>query len=417
METIIKGVIITDPGSSHHGKQRDVLIQKGIITHIEEHIDTSKGADVWDEPGSRLSTGWVDLQADFADPGNEQKEGLENGCLAAKAGGFTHVTLNVGQHPVPDNKGAIAYLQSRSSEFASHIWPMASLSQEQKGEQLSEMHDLAGAGAVAFSDDGPINQTELLRRALEYTAGMTTPVITCPLDLGLNSNPLMHEGPQSTAMGIVGNPSISETMRIKRDLEIVRYTEGRLHFSCISTAESVDLIRLAKEEGLHVTCGTSAHHLFFVDRDLANFDSTLKVLPPFRSEDDRKALCAGVLDGTIDAIISDHRPQDLEHHDVEFTLAPFGLASIESVYPVAQSALGTSQEAQSALIRSLTTGPRSVLGMTIPTIEINQPADLTWYHPNKAWKSGHVSNGVNRASYSDRYQPFSGTGMPLGTVR
>lgn len=417
METIIKGVTIADVGSAHHGKQRDVLIKNGIIAGLEEHIETPANAQIWDEPGSRLSTGWVDLQADFADPGNEQKEGLENGCRAAQAGGFTHVVLNVGQHPVPDNKGAIAYLQSRSAEFASHIWPLASLSQGQKGEQLSEMYDLAAGGAVGFTDDGPVNRTELLRRALEYTTGMSTPVITCPLNLGLNAHPMMHEGEQSTLMGVVGNPSISETMRIKRDLDILRYTGGKLHFSCISAAESVSLIRLAKAEGLPVTCATSAHHMFFIDEDLADFDGTLKVMPPFRSETDRKALCEGVLDGTIDAIISDHRPEDLEHHDVEFTLAPFGLTSIESVYPVALSALGTTEKAQAALIRALTSGPRSVLGMAVPSIEVNQPADLTWYHPEKAWKSTHVSHGVNRASYSGRQQGFQGTGTPLGTLR
>jgi dihydroorotase len=226
----------------------------------------------------------------------------------------------------------------------------------------------------------------------------------------------MHEGITSTHMGVVGNPTASETMRIKRDLDVLRYTGGRLHFSCISSAESVSLIREAKKEGLAVTCATSAHHLFFVDEDLSAFDGTLKTVPPFRSTADREALCAGVLDGTIDALASDHRPEDLEHHDVEFMLASNGMAGIESVFPVALASLGATPEAHSAIIQALTAGPRAVLGLDVPHIAVGAAANLTWYHPAQAGSETKVSAAENHPEYAGRTMEFTGLGAVLGTL-
>lgn len=415
METILKGVIINDPNSIHHLKQKDVRISHGMLVAIEDQLETNANDEILEQPGSMLSIGWMDLQTDFADPGREQMEGLENGASAAAAGGFTHVVINTDQSPAPDTKSAIVYLNSRAQGLPARVLPMGTISLNREGNQLSEMDDLKKAGAVGFTDDRPIDNTELLRRALEYAVNLNTPIVTLPLDFGLNSNPMMHEGASSIHMGVVGNPSASETMRIKRDLDVLRYAGGKLHFSCISTAESVELIQAAKDEGLQVTCSTSAHHLFFVDEDLARFDGTLKTMPPFRAETDRKALCKGVIDGTIDAVISDHRPQDLEHHDVEFMLAPFGLSSIESVYPVARAGLSSLKDGEDALIRALTSGPRQVLGLQIPKIEAGERADLTWYHPDLVWLGSAVSIGANRPDYSDRKTPFNGSGKPLRT--
>ena len=416
METIIKGVTITDPNGPHDGTTKDVLVRDGVIVDIQDAISSSPEATEWNEPGSHLSIGWMDLQADFADPGYEQKEGLENGLRAAKAGGFTHVVLNVNQHPVPDTKSNIAYLIARSAGLDAHLLPMGTVSKGRDGKQLSEMRDLAHAGAVAFSDDAPLNGVEMLRRALEYAHGLPHPIVTCPLELGLNAHPQMHEGITSTHMGVVGNPTASETMRIKRDLDILRYTGGKLHFSCISSAESVQLIREAKSEGLSVTCATSAHHLFFVDEDLSTFDGTLKTLPPFRAKADRLALCQGVLDGTIDALISDHRPEDLEHHDVEFMLASNGMAGIESVFPVALAGLSDASDAHSAIIRALTAGPRAALGLDVPHIEVGAAANLTWYHPTKTDAVPVVSAAENHPTYTERCTAFAGQGVVLGTV-
>ena len=416
METIIKSVTIFDPNGPHDGTTKDVHVRDGVIVDIQDAISPSPEANEWSKSGAHLSIGWMDLQADFADPGFEQKEGLANGLRAARAGGFTHVVLNVNQDPVPDTKSNIAYLIARSTGLDAHLLPMGTVSKGRNGKQLSEMRDLANAGAVAFSDDAPLNSVELLRRALEYAQGLPHPVITCPLELELNAHAQMHEGITSTHMGVVGNPTASETMRIKRDLDVLRYTGGRLHFSCISSAESVGLIRAAKKEGLAVTCSTSAHHLFFTDEDLSAFDGTLKTMPPFRSAADRKALCEGVLDGTIDALASDHRPEDLEHHDVEFMLASNGMAGIESVFPVALAGMGDSPNAQGAIVRALTAGPRTVLGLDVPHIEVGAAANLTWYHPDEAGSEAKVSAAENHPEYAERTTEFTGRGAVLGTL-
>lgn len=416
METIIKGVTIIDPNGPHDGSTQDVHIRNGMIVDIQDSIPAAPDATEWNEPGAHLSIGWMDLQADFGDPGFEQKEGLENGLRAARAGGFTHVVLNVNQHPIPDTKSNIAYLVARSAGLDAHLLPMGTVSKKGDGMQLSEMRDLAEAGAVAFSDDAPISGVEMLRRALEYAQGLPHPIVTCPLELGLNAHPQMHEGITSTHMGVVGNPTASETMRIKRDLDVLRYAGGKLHFSCISSAESVELIRAAKKEGLAVTCATSAHHLFFVDEDLSSFDGTLKTLPPFRAHADRVALCQGILDGTIDALISDHRPEDLEHHDVEFILASNGMAGIESVFPVALAGLADTPGADSAIIRALTAGPRAVLGLDVPHIEVGAAANLTWYHPTQSSTGTRVSAAENHPDYAGRSTEFTRRGVALGTV-
>jgi dihydroorotase len=416
METIIKSVTITDPGGPHNGTTKDVHVRDGVIIDIQDAVPSSPAASEWKEAGAHLSIGWMDLQADFADPGYEQKEGLANGLRAARAGGFTHVVLNVNQHPVPDTKSNIAYLIARSAGLDAHLLPMGTVSKGRDGMHLSEMRDLAQAGAVAFSDDAPLNSVEMLRRALEYSHGLPHPIITCPLELGLNGHPQMHEGFTSTHMGVVGNPTASETMRIKRDLDILRYTGGKLHFSCISAAESVELIREAKSEGLSVTCATSAHHLFFVDEDLSTFDGTLKTLPPFRATKDRAALCDGLLDGTIDALVSDHRPEDLEHQDVEFMLSSHGMAGIESVFPVALAGLAHANDAHGAIIRALTEGPRRVLGLDTPHIEVGAAANLTWYHPAQSGAIPEVSLAENRPVYDGRSTALAGLGVVLGTV-
>lgn len=416
-EIVIKGVTISDPGGPHHGTCQDIRIHKGVIQEIGTHLQVSTKTSIWEAQGSCVSMGWMDLQADFCDPGQEQKEGLENGAEAALYGGFAHVVLNTGQFPCADSKSAVTYLKSRSANFVTEVLPMAAISVNRDGNQLAEMYDLAAAGAIMYSDDGPLDRTEMLRRALEYAQGVDKRVAVCPLDMGLNAHATMHEGATSTHMGVVGNPTSSETMRIMRDLEVLRYAGGKLHFTVISSKESVELIRAAKKEGLDVTCATTAHHLWFIDEDLALFDGTLKVMPPFRTGADRKALIKGLRDGTIDALISDHRPEDLEHHDVEFTLAPWGMAGIESAYAVAQGAIQSDgSKDDSALVRALTAGPRHVVGYPVTHIDVDAPADVTWFMPHGAWLHAGISNGVNVPNYATK-KGMTPTGQPLGVIR
>lgn len=266
------------------------------------------------------------------------------------------------------------------------------------GEQLAEMHDMSEAGAAAFGDDQPIDRVSLLQRALTYSNVHGKAVLDLPMDRDLNPGGLMHEGVTSTEMGLTGIPSEAETMRVQRDLDILKYAGGHLHLAVVTSAESVALIRDAKQSGLNVTCGTTAAHLAFCDEDLAGFAGTLRVPAPFRAKPDREALRQGVLDGTIDVVVSDHRPEDLEHHDVEFMLSPEGMASLPSSFALAVSGLMESaqpEDALNALLTALTRGARRLLTLPVQHLDVGCACDLTWFHPEMPHAPHVGTKGVN----------------------
>jgi dihydroorotase len=269
------------------------------------------------------------------------------------------------------------------------------------------------AGALAFSDDKAPLSTALLARALEYTKTFNGLIISFPLNHELNPGGLMHEGPTSTAMGTKGLSSTSEYMQVQRDLEILQYCGGRLHFSNISTAESVDLIRQAKKMGLPVTCGMAAHQLSFTDQDLMQFSSNLKTLPPFRQDADRQALIKGLLDDTIDVIVSDHSPAIIEDKAIEFEFASFGISALETAF----CSIFTSTEGDvpiEKITAKLSVNPAEILGLECPIIEENSFANLTLF----TTEDNTVFNQKNWKSKSSN-SPFIGStlrGKVLGTV-
>ena len=248
------------------------------------------------------------------------------------------------------------------------------------------MSDMAHHGAVAFTDDAPMDRVGALQRALTYSRAHGKTVMDLPLETDLNHGGVMHEGLVSTEMGLLGIPVEAEVLRVSRDLEVLRHAGGQLHFSIVTAAQSLDLIREAKAEGLSVTCGTTAGHLVYIDEDLRGFQGTLKVRAPFRAASDRTALRNGVLDGTIDMVVSDHRPEDLEHHDVEFVLSPNGMAGLSSAFALTVHGLAqeTSQDnAHAAAVRAWSSGPRQVLGLDEAPIAAGNPANLTWHAPKQ----------------------------------
>lgn len=405
MKTLIQSARIISPGSPHNGKKRDVLVetikaaagQGSRILAIGADIDGGN-AKIINGKGLCLSHGWIDMQARFCDPGAEYKEDLISGIQAAIRGGFSHVVLMPSNTPVSDNKGAIEYIISRSSGTQVKILPAGTLSENLGGKQLSEMFDMHSAGAVAFTDDKQPVSTELMTRALEYASNFGGLIISFPYDQGLHTGGLIHEGPTSVSLGLKGIPSLSEELRLQRDIELLRYTGGRLHVSLVSAARSIDLIRRAKKDKLNITCGIAAHQLSFTDSDLASFDSNLKVMPPFRGKEDRKAMIAGLRDGTIDVICSDHTPEDPEHKVREFEDASPGISGIESAFCAVFTSLTEHLETAN-IIDKLTTGPASVLGMTIPAIEEGTQLSLTVFSTDEStlfskssWKSKSVNS-------------------------
>jgi dihydroorotase len=419
---LLRGVTVIDPASPAHGATLDIRCEGGVIAEMAPGL-SAEGCEVWESPGSCVSPGWVDGQAHFRDPGEEQKEGLESGLAAAAAGGFTDVVLLPDTQPALAHRGDLAYLQSRAQGHVTRIHAMGLLSQEGAGDRLADGFELAEAGAVGFFDATATLRPEMLRRGLEYTGTLGKPVITLPLETDLNRGAQMHEGPTSTLMGVMGTPDIAEVMRIQRDLEILRYAGGRLHFSVLSTRRGVQLLRQAKSEGLAVTAGTSAYHLWFCDRDLMGFDGVLKVWPPFRSEDDRQALREAIADGTLDVLVSDHKPQDTENHDVPFVQAPMGMGGTEAVFAVAQAALeplplpGGATQRLEVLVRALTRGPREVYGLPPASVAVGAPVCLTWFDPQGLWQGFRHSRAVNVPASQHGTDHWKGRALGIVTTK
>ena len=399
---LLKSVKVHDPQGPWHGQVVDVLIQQGQIAQIAPSLSVAEAPQAEAE-GSMVSSGWVDAQAHFREPGEETKEGMEHGLLAASQGGYTAVAVLPSTTPPVDHASAVRNVLALASRahangVPAEALPLACLSEQGMGEQLAEMHDMSEAGAAAFGDDQPIDRVSLLQRALTYSNVHGKAVLDLPMDRDLNPAGLMHEGVTSTEMGLTGIPSEAETMRVQRDLDILKYAGGHLHLAVVTSAESVTLIRDAKQSGLNVTCGTTAAHLAFCDEDLAGFAGTLRVPAPFRAKQDREALRQGVLDGTIDVVVSDHRPEDLEHHDVEFMLSPDGMASLPSSFALALSGLMESaqpEDALNALLTALTRGARRLLTLPVQHLDVGCACDLTWFHPEMPHDPHVGTKGVN----------------------
>ena len=396
METhiILKKVNVIDPGGSYDGKNVDVKITDGSISEIGKDLD-NHSCLVLHQEDSYISPGWMDGQAHFRDPGDEIKEGLERGLYAAAAGGYTDVAILPSTSPPIDNKTSVAYLISRGEQTDSpcEIHPLGCLSKNRSGEQLSELIDMADAGAIGFTDDRPINKVGLLHRALEYLRPSGDVVLSEAMDSELNPGAQMHEGVTSTQLGLTGSPTESESLRIQRDIELLSYAGGRIHIPIVSSALGIELIRKAKKKGLNITAATTPHHLTFIDEDLSDFDGTLRVKPPFRLKSDRKALRVALQNGTIDSIISDHRPENIESHDVEFMLSPNGISGIETVFAATKTACEKLD--LNRLIDSISNATRRVYNIPEVHIELGAPAKITWFDPEKECNFQNISAGAN----------------------
>lgn len=407
MKTIIKSALIIDPRSTHHGKKRDILIENNIITKIAAKIEEKKAAII-SEKNLCVSPGWIDLRANFRDPGDEYKEDLNSGLNAAQAGGFKTVLIMPSTNPPLDTKAQIEYVLRKANNHKVTLLTTGALSSGIEGKQLAEMYDMKLSGAVAFTDDKENVGTELMVRALEYSKNFDGMIMSFPLDKGVNPGGMLHEGPTSVRMGLKGLSNASEEIRLMRDIELLRYCGGRLHVSLISTAGSVELIKKAKKDGLNITAAVASHQLAFTDADMSGFDSNLKVLPPFRSENDKKALIKGLKDGVIDAICSDHSPEDHEHKVLEFEYANFGISSLQTSFAVAYEALKNVMTLEE-IVSKFTSGPSQLLKMELPAIKEGNPASLTVFATEteqtfgkKEWKSKSINSPFFDTKFSVR---------------
>lgn len=387
MKLLLSNARVLDADSPYNGQVVDILIEAGQITRIGSGLKAEKTHDL---AGKLVTPGFCDLSAHFNEPGHENKEDLASGVRSAAFSGFTDVCVLPNTDPVIETKSDVTFIRSKSAKGV-QLHVIAAVSEGCKGENLTEMLDLNAAGAIAFSDGlKPIWNTELLLKALQYMHQFDGLVINRPKDIYLSQFTHMHEGVVSTMMGMNGEPALAEEIAIKRDLDVLRYTGGRIHFAQISSAKSVDLIKAAKKDGLPVTCDVAIHQLIYTDEALSDFDSHLKVDPPFRTEKDRKALIKGLKEGIIDAIVSAHQPQDPENKDLEFDLAAPGIASLPTVF----SQLITLQDELplEIAISRLTTNPRSILGLDAVSVSEGMPARLAIFDPEKEWTLNGSSN-------------------------
>jgi dihydroorotase len=412
MELLIKSARIICSESRHHNKVCDVLIRNGKIDKIAPGIEWS--GEIFEAPNLHLSAGWVDLRANFCDPGNEHKEDICSGLQAAKKGGFTGVCLVPETDPPVSSKSQVEYLRNRAKGSVTSVFPCGTLSASLEGKQLAELFDMQQTGAVAFTDGKKtMSDAGLMSTAMLYAKNLNALIISFPQEISLCRNGQIHEGEVSTILGLKGIPALAEELQLSRDIQLCEYNDARIHFTGISTEGGVELIRQAKKKGLKVTCDVYAHQLLINDKDLMNFDQNKKVMPPFRDETHRLALIEGLKDGTIDAICSDHTPEDVEHKHVEFENAAYGIIALESCFGVANTAVGE-QLGTTELISKLSTKPRQILGLEQAVIEEGNTADLTLFDPELTWT--FTGNDIRSKSANT---PFVGTelkGRPIALV-
>jgi dihydroorotase len=388
MKILIQSPLILDPNSSFHQKEKNVLISNGRITEIG---DRNYAADkVVKAEGMLLSPGWFDLGTFVGDPGLEHKEDLNSAARAAASGGFTEIAVLPNTVPAVQTKNEISYLTRNNESRLVQFHALASVTRNNKGEELTEIIDLHEAGAVAFTDGlKPIWHTDIMLKALQYLQKFNGVLIDHPEDNWLNMFGQMHEGINSTRLGLKGMPRIAEEIVVTKYLELLAYAGGRLHFSRISTAKSVELIRAAKKK-LNVSCDITAYQPLLEDSLLVDFDTNYKVNPPLREKIDNDALIKGLKEGTIDVICSGHVPHDDESKNLEFDLADFGIIGLQT-FGANLVSLSRSVD-WDVLLEKVTVGPRRVLSLEVPRIEEDTKANLTLFDPQRAWVLDEKSN-------------------------
>jgi dihydroorotase len=400
MKLLLTNANIVDAQSSFHNKKCDILINNGLIEDIQ--LSSKKAFPIisktFDCKGASLSPGWADMRAALREPGFEFKEDLDSAAKAAVAGGYTHITCLPSTQPTLQTKADIEFVYRKAENLPVHILPYGALSKNREGLDMNELYDMHKAGAVAYTDaNKPVTDSGLMLRALQYSKIFGGLVMSHADDVSLSAGGRMHEGPMSTSLGLKGIPPIAD---------------GKIHIAHISTKGSVELIRKAKKQGVRVTCDVAVANLCYTDEQLSSFDSNYKLTPPLRSKSDQKALWDGLMDGTIDCIVSDHHPEDAEHKQVEYEYAAQGMIMLQTAYSLLNqySPKGFTEE---MLVNVLAIRPRNILNQPL-TISKGSKAELTIFDAKQTWNYSD-SNNLSRSKNSPILNTTL-TGKVLGVV-
>ena len=383
MNVLIKSALIIDKKSEFNSTKQDILVENGIITKIGNSLKNPGNFQEINLENLHISPGWFDSSVSFGEPGYEDRETIKNGLDVAAYSGFSTVALNANTNPVMDTRSGVIFAKEKSKTTATKLLPIGALTVQSQGQYLAEVFDMHKAGSAAFGDyKKPISNPNTLKIGLLYVSNFNGLVQSFPQNLELSHQSVMNENITSTTLGLKGSPELAESIQVARDLEILEYTNGKLHIPTISSAKSVDLIRTAKARGLDVSCSVAIHNLILKDSDIKNYNTHFKVNPPLRTQHSVDALLEGVKDGTIDMVTSDHNPITIENKKVEFDFADFGTLGLESAFGALNSIFSTE------LTVELLTKGKTRFGVSESSINIGNPCDVTLFNPKVTYTFG-----------------------------
>jgi dihydroorotase len=398
---LLRGARLLDPRTGLDGRA-DLLVRDGVVAEIGDALEPPQGAELVDGDGLHAFPAFVDPHVHLRTPGREDEEDLDSGTRAAAAGGFCAVLAQPNTSPVVDSASVLRSLRERArAEARIPTGFLAAITVGQRGEQLTEMAELAEAGAAGFTDDGlPVRSAGVMRQALQYQRLAGRLLALHEEDPSLSGQGAMHEGEVSALLGLAGIPSISESAQVARDCAIAAYEEGRIHVQHVSAQETVEVIERAREAGTQVTCEATPHHLLLTDEAVRTLDTNFKMNPPLRGEADRQALIEGLRSGVIDCVATDHAPHAREEKEQPFEVAPMGVTGLETAFAALHSGLVVPGVLDLGLLVERMTAGGQPFGLPVPRIERGAPANVVLVDPDAEWEvgeAGYESRSANCA--------------------